>query len=328
MTSVAPTLSLGLARRRWPVLALVAACLTLLAACDEKKAPAATQAAARVNKDEITVHQINLVLQEQRNLRPEQSDAASRQILERLIDQELAVQKAEELKLDRDPRVVQQIEAAKRAVMARAYGEKVAEALPKPTADEVRKYYGEKPALFAERRIYSIQELSIEAKPDQVATLRDKLGAAKSIGEFVDYLKANDYRFAANQAVRAAEQLPLNALDTLARLKDGQATLSQGPAGVTVVVLAGSRSQPVSEEQARPAIEQYLMNERRRKKLEEELKALRGSAKIEYFGSFAQKAASAPAAGGAAPAATVAPVSPPASSGLTSTDISKGMGLK
>lgn len=321
---------MGPARRPWPVLALVAACLTLLAACDEKKAPAATQAAARVNKDEITVHQINLVLQEQRNLRPEQSDAASRQILERLIDQELAVQKAEELKLDREPRVVQQIEAAKRAVMARAYGEKLAEALPRPTADEVRKYYAEKPALFAERRIYSIQELSIEAKPDQVPVLRDKLGAAKSISEFVDYLKANDYRFAANQAVRAAEQLPLNALDTLARLKDGQATLSQGAAGVTVVVLAGSRSQPVSEEQAKPAIEQYLMNERRRKKLEEELKALRGAAKIEYFGSFVPKAGAAGAASGMAPGGASAPAAggPAASGGLTSTDISKGMGLK
>lgn len=321
---------MGPARRPWPVLALVAACLTLLAACDEKKAPAATQAAARVNKDEITVHQINLVLQEQRNLRPEQSDAASRQILERLIDQELAVQKAEELKLDREPRVVQQIEAAKRAVMARAYGEKLAEALPRPTADEVRKYYAEKPALFAERRIYSIQELSIEAKPDQVQVLRDKLGAAKSISEFVDYLKANDYRFAANQAVRAAEQLPLNALDTLARLKDGQATLSQGAAGVTVVVLAGSRSQPVSEEQAKPAIEQYLMNERRRKKLEEELKALRGAAKIEYFGSFVPKAGAAGAASGMAPGGASAPAvgGPAASGGLTSTDISKGMGLK
>ena len=45
------------------------------------------------------------------------------------------------------------------------------------------------------------------------------------------------------------------------------------PNGVQVVVLAGSRSQPVSEEQARPAIEQFLLNERKRKLVEDDLKA-------------------------------------------------------
>ncbi len=310
------------------LLLLAAATLSLLAACDErKKDKLATQAAARVNKDEITVHQINLVLQEQRNLRPEQADAASRQILERLIDQELAVQQAEDLKLDRDPRVVQLIEAAKRQVVARAYAEKVGEGAAKPTADEIKKYYDEKPMLFRERRIYSIQEFAIEAKPEQVPVLRERLTAAKSITEFVDYLKSNDYRFAANQAVRAAEQLPLGALETLSRMKDGQATVMQGAAGVQVVVLAGSRSQPVGEEQARPAVEQYLLNERKRKLVEDGIKSMRAAAKIEYLGKFAD--GQRPGAAASGPGATGIDPAPAASgAGLSSTDISKGMGLK
>ena len=98
------------------------------------------------------------------------------------------------------------------------------------------------------------------------------------------------------------------------------------PTGAQVVVLAGSRSQPVSEEQARPAIEQYLLNERKRKLVEDDLKAMRAAAKIEYVGKFAEAAASAPQAAPTAPTATPAAV--PASAGLSSTDISKGMGLK
>lgn len=295
-------LPLPRALRGTALLLLAAAALAPLAGCGEmKKDKLATQAAARVDKDEITVHQINQVLQEQRNLRPEQADAASRQILERLIDQELAVQKAAEHKLDREPRVLQLIEAARRQVIARAYAEKTAEGAPRPTSDEVKKYYDDKPALFRDRRIYSIQELAIEARSDQVPVLRDKLGAAKSINEFVDYLKANDYRFSANQAVRAAEQLPANALETLSRMKDGQASMLQGASGLQVVVLAGSRSQPVAEEQARPAIEQYLLNERKRKLVEDDLKALRAKAKIEYLGKFAdgQRPGAASAAAGA-----------------------------
>ena len=51
---------------------------------DDKGDGKASQAAARVNGDEITVHQINMVLERQPNIRPEQAEAASRQILEGL----------------------------------------------------------------------------------------------------------------------------------------------------------------------------------------------------------------------------------------------------
>jgi EpsD family peptidyl-prolyl cis-trans isomerase len=312
--------------RRWLPLAVLAAAV-VLAGCGEKKDKGASQTAAKVNKDEITVHQINFVLQQQRGLRPEQAEAASRQILERLIDQQLALQKGDDLKLDRDPRVVQQLEAARREILARAYLEKVGEAATKPTPEEIKKYYDEKPALFSERRVYNIQEIAIEAKPERYAELREKLAGSKDINAFLEYLKANDIRFSGNQAVRAAEQLPLTSLEAFSKMKDGQAMLVPGPNGLQVVLLAGSRSQPVTEEQARPAIEQYLLNERKRKLVEEDLKAMRASAKIEYIGKFAQAAASAPITAPAlAPAASTAPA---ASGGaLNSSDISKGMGLK
>ena len=321
--------------------ALTVVSLALLGACGDKKAKGASQTAVKVNKDEITVHQINFVLQQQRGLKPEQADAASRQILERLVDQQLTVQRAEDLKLDRDPRVVQMLEAARREVLSRAYVEKVSEAAVKPTAEEIKKYYDEKPALFKDRRIYSIQEIAIEAKPEQVPLLREKLASSKNIGDFVEFLKADGYKFNGNQAVRAAEQLPLNSLDSFAKMKDGQAAIVPAPNGAQVIVLAGSRSQPASEEQSRPAIEQFLLNERKRKLVEDDGKALRAGAKIEYVGKFAEAAASAPAAAAPSPAAP-APAAPPAETaapaatpaapasagGLTANDISKGMGLK
>ena len=82
----------------------------------------------------------------------------------------------------------------------------------------------------------------------------------------------------------------------------------------------------MNEEQARPIIEQYLLNERKRKLAEEDIKSLRSAAKIEYVGKFAEAAASAPAAG-VAPAAA-SPASAAASGALSASEISKGMGLK
>ena len=317
-----------LINNRAPLLAAIAAAV-MLAACGGDKGDKASQTAAKVNKEEITVHQINFVLQRQPGLKAEQAEAAGRQVLERLIDQELAVQKAQEQKLDRDPRVVQQIEAAKREIIARAYAERVGEGVAKPSAEEIAKYYNDKPALFKDRRIYSLQEMQIEAKPEQFEAIRAKLSGAKNLNEFAEYLKSAELRFAGNQAVRAAEQLPLASLDAIARMKDGDSMISQSPNGLTVLFLVGSRSQPVDEVRARPAIEAFLLNQRKAEAVQKDIKALRDSSKIEYVGKFAQPAPAAAPAAPAMPAASdVAAPAAPAASGLDSASITKGMGLK
>jgi EpsD family peptidyl-prolyl cis-trans isomerase len=290
-------MSLPLHFRRLPgagraALLAVAASSVLLAACGDsnKKDKPATQTAARVNKEEITVHQINFMLGQQRGLAPEQAASAGKQVLERLIDQELILQKAGEQKLDRDPRVSQQIEAARREIIARAYADKIGSGAPKPTAEEVKKYYDENPALFRERRIYTLQEIAIEATPEQVAQVQAKLQGSKNVTEFVDWLKANNIKFGGGQVVRSAEQLPLAALPAFSKMKDGQTLFNKTPRGAQVIILAGSRSQPVDEERARPAIEQFLLNERKRKVVADDLKALRTSAKVEYVGDYTKTA--------------------------------------
>ena len=260
----------------------------LLGGCgDKKKEKGSSQTAAKVNKEEITVHQINLALARQPVLPPGQAASASGVALERLIDQELAVQKAGEQKLDRDGRVIQQIEAARREIISRAYFEKIGEGAPKPTPVEVNAYYAAHPALFANRRIFNLQEVDIEASPAEIDAAKTALAAAKSFAAFVDYLKANDIRFLGSEGVRAAEQLPLAEVDQFATLKDGQAIFVATPGGAHAIHLVSSRSQPVSAQAAVPAIEHYLLNERKRKLIADDLRGLRNAAKIDYVGDFA-----------------------------------------
>ncbi len=126
--------------------------------------------------------------------------------------------------------------------------------------------------MFKERRIYSFQEVNAEAKPEQVESLKKALSDAKSLVEFVNYLKANNIRFTGNEAVRGAEQLPLASIDQFAKMKDGQAIFNVRPGGVQILSLAASRSQPLTLAQATPAIEQFLLNERKRKLVADDLK--------------------------------------------------------
>ena len=110
-------------------------------------------------------------------------------------------------------------------------------------------------------------------------------------------------------------------------MKDGQSVMLTTANGAQVIVVAGSRAEPVTLEKAKPAIEQYLLNDARRKLVEADIKAMRAAAKIEYKGKF-----QAPVAGGTEAAASAQPApaapQPPASTGITAEDIAKGMKLK
>jgi EpsD family peptidyl-prolyl cis-trans isomerase len=303
--------------------AFLAAVLVAVGCSGDSKDKPATQTAARVNKEEITVHQINAILAQQRGLRPEQADEAGRRALERLIDQELAVQKAAELKIDRNPRVVQQLEAARREIVTAAYRDKLGEGAAKPSPGEIKAYYDQHPALFSRRKVYQVNEVAIQADAGQVDGLRAKLTAAKSLEEFVAHLKSGGFKFTANQAVRAAEQVPLGLLPQLAEMKDGSSLFNASPDGALVIHLAASKAQPVDLERASPAIEQFLLNERKRKIVADDLKALRAVSKIEYLGKYA---ASAPRSE-SIKAPTAAEVAASAAATLDVKSINEGLGL-
>lgn len=264
---------------------------TLLSGCGGDKKDKATQVAAKVNKEEISVHQINFMLSRQPGLKPEQKDQAQKAVLESLISQELVYQQAQEQKLDRDPNVLQMLEAAKREIIVRAYLERLVQNASKPSDAEVKQYYDTHPAMFADRRLFNFQEIVVEAKPEQAAALRQKLSAATDLAQLQSILQAEGVRFGTGQAVRAAEQLVqqigYEQAAKIAKMTDGQFAVNERPGGLYVLILVKSEPQPVTLAQAKPAIEQLLLNERRTKLAEEEIKRLRAAAKIEYVGAFA-----------------------------------------
>jgi EpsD family peptidyl-prolyl cis-trans isomerase len=283
------------------LLALLSVALVLPGCGKEERKKAATQVVAKVNGDEISVHQINFVLSRAQGITAENAEQAKKDVLDKLIDQQLAVQQAEATKLDRDPAVMQSIDAARRELLARAYLEKIAAAQPKPTVDEARKYYAEHPELFAQRRVYNLQEILVPAA--NVADVQKLVAQDKSMQDIAAALKARDVKFAANAGVRAAEQVPMNVLSRLHTAKDGQTLVIEAPQGAMVVRVVASQSQPVPENDALPRIQQFFANQRNAEAVANELKAMRAKAKIEQTGDIAiAPTAAAPAAAPAAPA--------------------------
>ncbi len=288
--------------------------VALITGCGDKKNGATeeskpTQVAAKVNGAELTVSQVNYALQHIPNLDKNQSKAASLQVIRSLVDQEVLAQKAQSEKLDRDPVVVQALDAARRQIMAEVYMTRKLGTPAEPTDAEVSDYFNKHPELFTKRKIYRLQELSIKAPKEKQETIRKQLTDSKTLGDFVAWLKDEKYPVQASQGVKPAEQLPQAILPKLAEMPDGQAMVVNTPEGLLVIVLADSQVQPVTLEQAKPAIARVLKNEARQKAIKAELDSLKAAAKIEYVGEFsdAGKAETAPAESAESAATPAAP---------------------
>lgn len=235
---------------------MIALCLPmLLIACE----PANTQALARVNGVEISAKHSTMTTQ----------------ALEKVIDRELLVQKALEAGLDKDPAVAESIDNARRQVLAQAYVERVAANRSKASRDEVRAFYNDNPALFAERRIYRVRELVVSAPAETIGS--------GDMDQIVAALKARGARYTLTTQTQPAEELPLAFLPKLSRMKAGEvAVFPHPPVGSSVIELIHAEDAPLSAEQANALIEQFLAGRKRLEVAAAEVKKLREGARIEY----------------------------------------------
>lgn len=250
------------------------------AGCEQAAAdrPAA-QPVAKVNGAEISIRELR-----------SGSGSAVAQALETVIDRELLVQKALAEKLDRDPQVMHAIDNARRQVLAQAYLEKsvsqAAAAAGGSTRDEIRSFYEQNPALFAERRMYRLRELVVSAPGEMIDVLRAEAAKARDLEDVAAWLKQRNASYSADALTQPAEQLPLAYLPQLARMKPGEIAVFGTPLGASVIQLVHAEPAPLTEQQAAPLIEQFLAGRKRLETAAAEVKRLREVATIEYLGEF------------------------------------------
>ena len=312
-------------QNRFSLSILVAGLVLGLSACgnqDDKNEN--TKVAAKVGAEEILVRQINQVTNRvgTTNTSPQLTQAMNREVLEKLIDQQLAVEQANEKKLNRSFKVVSEIDAARNEILARAYMQLIASAVPKPTAEELKKYYAEHPQLFSERRIFNVQELVVPTVAGVADHLRQLISTGKSIEQAAVWLQGKDIRFDGGNATRTSEQIPLELLTQIHALKDGQSVVIDAPQTITLLRLTSSQLSPVTEVTALPRIEQFLVNQRADEAVAANLKQLRANTKINYMGDYAKPEAE-PAA-----SITISPSSPvaqPAAAAKTNMALAKGV---
>ncbi len=257
-----------------------------LAACGGSAEKGKTQVAARVNGEEVTVHQLNQVLGMMKPAAGTNSAEASKNALESIISQTIGVQAALKMKLDRDPAIMQAIETARRRVLLEAYLERSLKKSDAPTAPEVHEYFSQHPELFANRRIYLFNQLTAKAGKESVSSLGSKVAGVNRMNEFVAWLKEKGVDYNLVSEVKPSEQLPMGMLAHMQKLKTGDLGYLSAADGVVVMEVVQIIEQPLTELQAQPLIERYLANQKQMAAAQKMFQEMRASASVEYLGEF------------------------------------------
>jgi EpsD family peptidyl-prolyl cis-trans isomerase len=256
-----------------------------LGACTRAEVGAGALAvAAKVNGNAVSLQQINSLIE--RGALEGLLQPSAAQALERVIDQELLVQKALEAKLDHDPRLDEAVDAARRQFLAQAYLEAQAAALPASSEQEIRAFYSLNPALFERRRIYTYRSLTSALPESRARELRAEMLRSGSLEALAQWLDAQGLAFEMASATRSAEDLPLNQLARLHTMKNGELALLPVAGAAAVLQLVHAQEAPIAAEQARPAIERFLASRKRAELAEQQLRELRRQARIEYYRDF------------------------------------------
>ena len=145
-----------------PCAAILAPCILALAGCGgEAKAPG--QVVAKGDNFEITVQEFDQTLRQIPPVTREAVAPMRRSVLDNLISEKLLAEAAQNANLDKDMAVSQDLEAARRAVMARAYVRSLVGAAYQPDDSAIAQFYNAHPAQFAQRQRLTLNELAIDA---------------------------------------------------------------------------------------------------------------------------------------------------------------------
>ncbi|MFN4264971.1 MAG: EpsD family peptidyl-prolyl cis-trans isomerase [Aquabacterium sp.] len=239
-----------------------------------------SQVVATVNSKEISIHQVQTVLELQPKLAHQFGEQSSERVLDSLIEQELAAQAAKAAGLDQTPKVVQALALSQREVLARAYQDQVASKVTMPDDADVEEYYKQHPELFVKRRLYGLQEAVVRAESAELAALRSQVESAGSVSAINGVLQKAAVKYSARQSSQWAEALPMELLGKLASKSVGQSVWIDRPDGAVILTIVSAEESPLTLNQAKPAIREVLWSLRRKQAIQKGMNALREQAKI------------------------------------------------
>ncbi|MFD0930255.1 EpsD family peptidyl-prolyl cis-trans isomerase [Methylophilus glucosoxydans] len=240
-----------------------------------------TQVVAKVNGDEITVHQINGEMQ-RLQVPVANPQVVAKKMLNSLIDRQLLVQEAVKLNLDRTPEVMQLVDAARAQIYAQAYLARKVSAIGQANDKEVQQFMLEHPEVFSRRKVFTTADIIFANDPGKIDA--DKLQQLVSNAEELKtWLNRHQIHFEIAEETIPTEALPKEAVSLADQVKVGDLLFMHDDIKVVARSIANIAEVPLTEQQALDMATKAVNERKRQQLILDELQRLKKLAQIEVL---------------------------------------------
>ncbi|WP_156840405.1 EpsD family peptidyl-prolyl cis-trans isomerase [Novosphingobium aquimarinum] len=251
-----------------------------LAGCAGSSQPS-EQVVAEGNDFELTIHEYDQALRQSPAVTAEAVQPMRKAILEALIDEKLLADRAMSSDLDKTSSVAQELQAAKRSILAKAFVQQLTGGTYKPSEQDLRQYYQDHPLQFAGRKRFVVSEVVLKSDLPNIrdyltAFEKDGFAGLSDLGETPGFRS----RPAPITVVRFSDDIVGPATANVPRLSVGSQVVYQTVGQVHLGLIRELAEDPLPFEEARPAVTAGLLQERNAKLVKAAVKKERDDRKV------------------------------------------------
>jgi EpsD family peptidyl-prolyl cis-trans isomerase len=254
--------------------------LVALAACQKSAAPP-EQVVAQGKDFELTIHEYDQALRQSPPVTAEAVQPMREAILEALVDEKLLAQSALSHDLDETPGVAQELQAAQRSILAKAFVRRLTGGTYRPREEDLREYYDKHPLQFANRKRFVVSEIVLKSDSpkirDYIASFEK--GGMASLGQVEDRPGLSNM-LSPIKVVRYSDDIAGPALANVPRLAIGSQVVYQTLGQVHLGQIEDLNDDPVPFEEAKPALLAALTEERKNRLVKAAIKKERDERKV------------------------------------------------
>lgn len=253
----------------------------IVSSCEKKPQG---QTVAVVNNEEITAADLNAELSNSNVAAGNASKDARAQALQQLINRRLLAQQAKSDGVDKTPEFLNQERRATEDLLINLLVSRQANTAQVPSGEDIARFEASRPGMFANREIWTLQQLLYPTPKDAAATA--KIAAAKSLEEIAQVLTSSGIEFQRGNRQFDSAMLPPALYAQLGHLQPGEPFIAPGPDKVVASVITGRQAAPFTPDQARQLALSSMRREQVNKIIQDRVKDLKAKAKIEYQPGF------------------------------------------
>lgn len=268
------------------VLAVSLALMASASACAKK---AEGQTVAIVNGEEITAAELNAELANAKIGEGADKAEARSRVLQAMIDRRLLAQQAKADGIDKTPEFLNRQRRATEDLLISMLASRQIDTAKLPSSSEIEQFQASRPWVFAQREQWNLDQLRFQMPTD--AATRTKLDQAKTLEEVAKVLTDAGVAFTRQKNKLDTALIPQNLYGQLASAARGSEPFII-PVGDQAVASTIVSREPaaITGEQARPVAVAAMRREQASKLMQDRLKSVRDTAKIEYKEGYAPPA--------------------------------------